>query len=64
MNKRKQKLERDMGDFIQMYKLKHYPGHIPNDRKYDRDIEKKTKSMNPSEFDELINGPYDPIDLE
>lgn len=42
MNKRKQKLERDMGDFIQKYKRKHYPGHNPNDRKYDRDIEKKS----------------------
>jgi hypothetical protein len=59
MNKRKQKLAREMGDFIQKYKRKHYPGHNPNDRQYDREIEKKVKSMDPTELDELINGPYD-----
>ena len=64
MNKRKEKLERDLGKFIQQYKRKHYPGHNANDRKYDRDIEKKIKSMDPSELDELMNGPYDPVDSE
>lgn len=59
MSKRKQKLEVEAGKFLKQYARKRSAGSNPNDRQYDRKIEKKIKQLDPSDFDELMNGPSD-----
>ena len=40
--------------FVQQYARKAYPNWDPNDRRYDRDIEKVVKRMSPEELDRLL----------
>ena len=63
MNKRKQRLEAEIGVFIRQYARKHYPNHDPNDRRYDRKIEKVVRRMSPAQLDELMRGAADQEDL-
>ena len=44
----------NVGPFLQQYGRKAHKGHDPNDRRYDRKIERAIKSMPPEEFDELL----------
>jgi hypothetical protein len=62
MSKRKEHLEREIGQFVRQYARKHYPGHDPNDRQYDRDIEKIIRRMSVEELDELMHGAPDEAD--
>ena len=39
---------------MRQYGRKAHPGHDPNDRGYDRELERYIKSMDPLELDELI----------
>ena len=55
-SKRKKKLEGEVGTFVKQYRRKAYPGHDPNDRRYDRSVEAKIKHMSAEELDELLNG--------
>ena len=55
MSKRQRFLEVQIGSFIKEYSSKAHPGSDPNDRRYDRDIERKIKQMSPEEFDEFLN---------
>ncbi len=55
-NKRKKQLQAEIGAFIKRYKRKAYAGNDPNNRSYDREIEKKIKSMSPEELDEIMRG--------
>ena len=50
------KLESEIGVFIQQYKRKAHAGMDPNDRRYDRKIEKKIKHMNPEELSRIMYG--------
>jgi hypothetical protein len=59
MSKRQRFLEAQIGSFIKEYGSKAHPGSDPNDRSYDRDIERMIKRMSPEEFDELLNGKED-----
>lgn len=54
MSKRQQRLEGDIGVFVRQYARKNYPGHDPNDRRYDRRIEQHIRRMKPEELDELL----------
>jgi hypothetical protein len=56
MNKRKKKLQAEIGTFVKQYGRKAHAGHDPNDRSYDRGVEAKIKRMNPEELDELMHG--------
>ena len=56
MSERKRRLEADIGAFIQQYARKHYPNSDPNDRTYDRRIERIVKRMSPAQLDELMRG--------
>jgi len=58
-NKRIKQLEAEIGTFIKQYKRKAHAGYDPNDRSYDREIEKKIKSMSPEELDEIMRGDDD-----
>ena len=52
----KRTLAQKMGEFLRQYGRKKHAGSDPNDRSYDREIEKKLKHMDPVELDELLRG--------
>jgi len=56
MNKKKEKISREIGSFIRQYERKNYPGWDPNDRSYDRKMENKIKKMDPIELSEILTG--------
>lgn len=64
MSKRTNKLLGDVGVFLKQYKRKAYPTHDPNDRRYDREVEKKVKSMSPEKLSNLMSGEDEDILLE
>ena len=55
MSKRRSRLEGEIGSFIKQYQRKSQRGVEPNDRGYDREIEKIIKNMKPHELSELMN---------
>ena len=54
VTKRKKRLENEIGVFIRQYARKRYSGMDPNDRRYDREIERQIRRMNPEELDALM----------
>jgi len=57
MSKRgKKKLAKEVGTFLRRYARKADGNHDPNDRKYDREVEKILKRMKPEDLDRVING--------
>ncbi|SAL76110.1 hypothetical protein AWB74_04939 [Caballeronia arvi] len=55
--KRKQtRLAGELGCFVQKYARKAHAGHDPNDRRYDRKIEKAIRTLRPDELSELLSG--------
>ena len=65
MSGKKQKwLERNIGAFLQRYARKSQPGIEPNDRRYDRRIEKRLKRLPPEEFDRIMHGDDDASERE
>ena len=55
-SKRRKRLEGEVGAFLRQYERKAAPNVDPNDRHYDREIEKLVKRMDPRELDELMHG--------
>ena len=49
-------MDRVIGLFLQQYKRKAQSGAEPNDRHYDRKIERYIRRMKPEELDKLLNG--------
>jgi hypothetical protein len=43
-----------VGCFVQQYGRKAHKGHDPNDRGYDRKVERAVKRMKPGKLDELL----------
>ncbi len=63
MNQRKQRLENQIGAFVQQYgRKKGTGGRDPNDRSYDRKIESLVARMDPEELDEILHGEADPTE--
>ncbi len=56
MNRRKQKMAAQIGEFMRQYRRKAQPGTEPNDRKYSRKMERKLRRMRPEDFDQLLHG--------
>jgi len=57
VSKRDQKkLEARIAVFLKQYGRKTHPNCDPNDRAYDRGIEKLIKQMDPEELDRLMKG--------
>ncbi len=54
MSKRSRRLEGEIGAFIKQYQRKSQRGAEPNDRGYDREIEKIIKNMKPEELSDLM----------
>jgi hypothetical protein len=53
-DKAKKQLRDQLGLFIQQYGRKKNAGQDPNDRAYDRKLEKKIRKMDPMELDALL----------
>jgi hypothetical protein len=54
-SKRELRLEAEVGKFVQQYARKRQKGFDPNDRTYDRKIEKKIRKMDAQTLDMLLN---------
>lgn len=54
MSKRGKKLANELGAFLKQYARKAYKTMDPNDRNYDRVIERLVKRMRPEELDQLM----------
>ena len=50
------RLTGELGTFMRQYGRKKDPHHDPNDRGYDRELERLVKQMDPAELDELLHG--------
>ncbi|NML33064.1 hypothetical protein [Paraburkholderia antibiotica] len=61
--KRKQaRLAGELGRFVQQYGRKARPGGLdPNDRRYDRKVEKAMRALRPDELSELLSGDGDEL---
>ena len=59
MSKRGKKLAQELGVFLKQYARKAYKNIDPNDRTYDRNIEKLIKRMDPQELDRLMREGFD-----
>jgi hypothetical protein len=53
---KKDRLERRIGGFMQQYQRKAQRNTEPNDRHYDRKLEKQIKRLPPEELSELLSG--------
>ena len=55
VNQRNQRLQSQLGVFLQEYAKKAQSSGDPNDRRYNRKVEALIKRMKPEQFDELLN---------
>lgn len=55
----KDDIAKRMGAFLRQYKRRAHPGHDPNDRQYDREIERYLRRLKPEDLDVLLNGDLD-----
>ena len=62
MSKRGKKLAQELGVFLKQYARKANKNIDPNDRAYDRNIERMIKRMNPEELDRLMREDFDGLD--
>jgi hypothetical protein len=51
----KTRLAGELGRFVQQYARKAQASSNPNDRQYDRKLEKKMKRLSPSELSDLLS---------
>jgi hypothetical protein len=57
--KNKKEMAKVIGHFLQQYQRRAQSGAEPNDRQYDRTVERYLKQMKPEELDEVLNGEDD-----
>lgn len=61
----KSRLAGELGLFVQQYARKAQASSDPNDRGYDRKLEKKMKRLSPTELSNILSqGQQEPDDLE
>ena len=58
----KQTIAKRIGAFLQQYRRRSQKGQEPNDRGYDREIERFIRKLKPEDVDEIINGRLDEDD--
>jgi len=63
---RRRQLAHDLADFVRSYARKRGVGasRDPNDRSYDRRLQRLTRKMDPAELDALLNDDVDEPDSE
>ena len=59
MSHRETRIRGKLGKFAQQYARKAQKGKQPNDRHYDREVEKLAKRMNPVDLGRLLHGEDD-----
>jgi hypothetical protein len=59
MKAMRERLIGELGCFAQRYARKAHAGHDPNDRRYDRKVEKEMRALRPDELSELLSGDGD-----
>ena len=57
--KGRKELARHVGAFLRQYQRKAQKGVEPNDRKYDREVERIIRRLKPEDLDVLLNGDAD-----
>lgn len=55
----KKAIGQEVGFFLRQYKRKRQKGQEPNDRSYDRSIERYISRLRPEDLDVLLNGEDD-----
>ena len=56
MSRRGKKLRQELGVFLRKYSRQSQSGQEPNDRSYDRQMERLIKQMKPEDLDALMRG--------
>ena len=65
VSRRTKRLVAELGPFMQQYERKKRPGQgEPNDRHYDRKLERAVKRMDPAQLDALLRGESDEDDTD
>jgi len=59
MAKPRKLTEDELAIFLRQYKRKRQPGHDPNDRRFDHEIQQAIRRMSPEELDVLMHGDED-----
>lgn len=54
------RLAGELGCFVQKYARKAHAGHDPNDRRYDKKVEKAMRRLRPEDLSELLSDDGDP----
>ncbi|WP_322104968.1 hypothetical protein [Paraburkholderia sp. J41] len=49
-----------LGLFVQKYARRAHAGHNPNDRHYDRNVERAMRRLRPDELSDLLSGDSEP----
>jgi hypothetical protein len=58
-NRKRDRLAGELGCFVQKYARRSHAGHDPNDRRYDRKVEKAMRRLRSDELSELLSGDGD-----
>ena len=56
---RKKNISNELGTFLRQYGRRAQKGREPNDRAYDRDIEKQLRRTKPEDLDRMMHGEGD-----
>jgi hypothetical protein len=54
--RRRKEISKELGTFLREYAKRAQKGQEPNDRTYDRNIEKQLRRIKPEELDRMIHG--------
>jgi hypothetical protein len=55
----KERLSRDLGEFLRLYQRRAQKGMEPNDRRYNPEVGRIVQRLKPEELDLLLNGEAD-----
>lgn len=58
----RRRVREEAGAFLRQYRRPTHPGHDPNDRGYNRELERAVKRLPPEELDRIMNGDPDEDD--
>jgi len=56
---RRKNISNELGTFLREYGIRAQKGQEPNDRGYDRDIEKQLRRIKPEDLDRMMHGEGD-----
>nr|WP_223965174.1 hypothetical protein [Burkholderia diffusa] len=62
-NRKRDRLAGELGCFVQKYARKVHAGHDPNDRRYDKKVEKAMRRLRPESLSDLLSDDSEPDDV-